>query len=126
MTKFDPPQRVFIVDDSADIRELFILLAELNGFTLDTAKNGKEALEKLADLDKEPTVVFVDLSMPIMGGAEFVRRFRDSGRGSSARIVIFSAREKESIPDPGRSLNWLAKPFNLTDVLKMINLTHLH
>ena len=120
------PKRVFIVDDSDDVRELFVLLAQLNGFILDSAKNGEEALTKLAMLEKEPTIVFVDLSMPVMGGAEFVRKVRESGLAPSARIVIFSAKEKGSEPKLDSALMWLAKPFNLADVLGVINLSHLH
>ena len=120
------PTRVFIVDDSADVRELFALLAQLNGFSLETAKNGQEALAKLAGLDQEPSVVFVDLNMPVMNGTEFLRRVHESGLAASSRIVIFSAREKGSMPNVDSSLTWLSKPFNLTDVLNIINLTRLH
>jgi DNA-binding response OmpR family regulator len=108
------------------VRELFALLAQLNDFVLDTAKNGEEALEKLAHLEKEPTIVFVDLNMPVMNGTEFVRKIREGGFASHARIVIFSARDKETVPGLDKSLMWLAKPFTLTDVLKVINLDSLH
>jgi len=122
----DGPKRVLVVDDSADIRELFTLLADLNGFILNTAKNGKEALEKLATLEQEPSIVFVDLSMPVMNGAEFVRRAGESGLATMSKMVIFSAREKGSVPNLDGSLLWLAKPFNLKDVLSAINLSNLH
>ncbi|MGZ3723277.1 MAG: response regulator [Bdellovibrionales bacterium] len=115
-----------IVDDSADVRDLFVVLAELNGFIVETARNGKEALEKLAQLNADPSIVFVDLNMPVMGGAEFVRRLKETGLASTSRIVIFSGREKETVPNLDASLMWLAKPFELSDVLKVINLPNLH
>jgi len=114
-------RRVFIVDDSADVHELFGLLADLHGFALDTARNGQEALDKLAKLEQAPSIVFVDFSMPIMNGSEFVRKVRESGLAMASKIVIFSAREKTSVPDLDKSLMWLSKPFNLADVLGAIN-----
>jgi DNA-binding response OmpR family regulator len=108
------------------VRELFVLLAQLNGFILDTAKNGEEGLAKLATLKEQPSIVFVDLNMPGMNGAEFVRQVRESGLAPTSKIVIFSAREKDSVPELDHSLMWLAKPFHLSDVLKVINLPDLH
>jgi CheY-like chemotaxis protein len=119
-------KRVFIVDDSADVRELFTLLAQLNGFILETAKNGEEALKKLASLETEPSIVFVDLNMPVMSGTEFLREVCERGLAASSHIVIFSATDKGSLACFDRSLTWLAKPFELEDVLKAINLPRLH
>lgn len=112
------------MDDSPDIRELFALLAQLNGFTLETSNNGQEALAKLASLEKAPSIVFVDLNMPVMNGAEFVQKIRERGLAPSSHIVIFSAKERGSEPNLDRSLIWLAKPFSLVDVLNIINLSY--
>jgi DNA-binding response OmpR family regulator len=119
-------QRVFIVDDSADIRELFGVLADLHGFILHTAKDGEEALEKLKGLKDEPSIVFVDFNMPLMNGNELVRKIREGGLASKSRIVFFSARERDTVLNLYPSLMWLAKPFNLSEVLKVINLSRLH
>jgi CheY-like chemotaxis protein len=97
------------------------LLAQLNGFILETAKNGEEALAKLASLENEPSIVFVDLNMPVMNGTEFLRKVRERGLATSSRIVIFSAGDKGSLSNLDQSLTWLAKPFDLADVLEAIN-----
>ncbi len=104
------------------------MLAELNGFVLETASNGEEALSKLANLDKDPSVVFVDLNMPIMTGSEFLREVRDRGLAPSSHIVILSASDKASLQnlDCGRSLTWLPKPFELAEVIKTIKVPRLH
>jgi CheY-like chemotaxis protein len=91
-----------------------------------TAKNGEDALVKLAELKEDPSVVFVDLNMPIMNGAEFLLRLKERGLATSSRIVIFTASEKQKISKLDNSLTWLSKPFNLVDVLKTINQARLH
>ena len=68
--------RVLIVDDHTlvrdGIRALLSLVSDVE--VVDEAENGKEALEKVREL--QPDVVLMDLSMPIMGGLEATRRIR--------------------------------------------------
>ena len=114
---------VFIVDDSEDIRDLFGLLAEQNGFVLECASDGVEGLAKLAKLKLDPAIVLVDLNMPSMGGSEFVRKVHENGLAQTSRIVILSAEERTSI-SMGRldkSIEWMKKPFRVADVMRVIN-----
>ena len=68
--------RVLIVDDHTlvrdGIRALLSLVSDVE--VVDEAENGKDALEKVREL--QPDVVLMDLSMPIMGGLEATRRIR--------------------------------------------------
>ena len=67
-----------IVDDDPDSRELLASLVEKAGYTVVTACDGNEALELLKTI--VPSVIFLDLQMPGMSGAEFrqaQRRDRD-------------------------------------------------
>ena len=73
-----PPVAALVIDDDEDARELLAAIISAAGFSVVTARDGREALEVLARMT--PAVIFVDLQMPIMTGAEFrqaQRRDRD-------------------------------------------------
>jgi len=74
--------KVLIVDDHKlvrdGIRSLLSLVADIE--VVGEAANGKEALEKVAEL--APDVVLMDLAMPIMGGLEATRRIRKEFKGT--------------------------------------------
>jgi CheY-like chemotaxis protein len=62
---------VLVVEDHADLREMLAVLLESEGFAVCTASNGVEALEELPRCN--PSVILLDLMMPIMSGDEFRR-----------------------------------------------------
>jgi CheY-like chemotaxis protein len=74
-----PPQvAALVIDDDEDARELLAAIISAAGFSVVTARDGREALELLQRI--RPGVIFVDLQMPVMTGAEFrevQRRDRD-------------------------------------------------
>lgn len=76
-----------MVEDSADIRELWFMWFTFSGFTVVAAANGRDALE-LVRRDP-PDVVLMDLSMPRMGGLEATRHLL--GQDPSIRIVLFTS-----------------------------------
>lgn len=62
---------ILIIEDDEGIRETLAELLGLSGFTVATAKNGKEGLALLAERDA-PCLILLDLMMPIMNGWEFL------------------------------------------------------
>ena len=67
---------VLVVEDHADLREMLAVLLEAEGYTVQTARNGAEAL-KCLDAE-QPSVILLDLMMPVMTGDEFrVRQLAD-------------------------------------------------
>src|SRR6478752_3124540 len=70
--------RILIVDDDESVREVFSLMLRQEGYEVDTAENGFDALLKLKDV-VIPEVIISDLNMPKMSGFEFLsvvrRRF---------------------------------------------------
>ena len=116
---------VLLVDDSADIRDLFTLLSEHSHFHLVTAEDGLDGLKKLVGMGVDPEIVFIDLTMPLMDGLEFLEKVRSLGLASTSRIVICSGLEKNLSGCPPNS-EWLAKPFEIKDVLRVIFQKKLH
>lgn len=62
---------ILVVDDDKYIRILLEAIFEEEGFAVDTASNGQEAVEKVAVF--QPTIVIMDFDMPIMNGVEATR-----------------------------------------------------
>ncbi|TZF88484.1 response regulator [Cognatilysobacter lacus] len=68
----DQGNAILIVEDNADIREVFRTLFELEGFDVHVAENGEDALHRLDDDHIEPFLILLDLSMPVMDGWSFL------------------------------------------------------
>lgn len=108
-------KRILVVDDDPSIRSLVAEVLEDEGFTVDLASNGAEALALLEG--SLPSVIVTDLMMPVMDGWEFVRTCRQDTGLSGVPIVVMSA--AHGLPDHAKHLGvraCLAKPFDL-DVL---------
>jgi CheY-like chemotaxis protein len=60
---------ILVVEDHADLRDMLAVLLETEGFTVQTAANGAEALKRLDEA--RPSVILLDLMMPVMTGDEF-------------------------------------------------------
>ena len=70
-TLLPPNPKTLIVDDSVPTRRIFRTILEELGFTVSEAANGKLALEKLEHEMEATTIIFSDISMPVMDGFEF-------------------------------------------------------
>jgi DNA-binding NtrC family response regulator len=69
------PRRVLVVDDAEGIRSYVASFLELRGFLVDTAEDGRRALE-LLEAGAAPDVVLLDVMMPVLDGLETLRRIR--------------------------------------------------
>lgn len=83
-------QRILIVEDNNDIREVLEESLRMEGLAVESSQNGKEALEKLEKTDV-PTLVFLDLMMPVMNGWQFLEAFKADKRFAKHRVVTISA-----------------------------------
>jgi CheY-like chemotaxis protein len=82
---------VLIVDDNDDVREVLAFMVSTAGYNVETAADGREALEKLRS--KLPCVVVLDLMMPEMDGQTF-RRAQLADENEAVReipVVCYSA-----------------------------------
>ena len=79
--------KILVVDDEEYICEILHEFLSLQGYQVDTAANGEDALKKYeADL---PDVVLLDIKMPGMGGVDILRRIKEID--SKPGIVMLSA-----------------------------------
>ncbi len=107
--------RILVVDDDAIIRETVAEALQLDGFSVETARNGAEALGIVRD--RPPSGIVLDLMMPIMTGWQFLERCRASHLCEDVPVVVMSAYSK--LPEEATTLGvngCITKPFDL-DVL---------
>jgi CheY-like chemotaxis protein len=107
---------ILVVEDDPDLLALVEMILSDAGYPVRTARDGRAALARVAE--EMPALVFLDMRMPGMNGWEFAREFR-ARYGRAAPIVVVTAAENargraEEIGAEG----WLAKPFELEDVLR--------
>lgn len=108
--------RILVVDDDRAVRESLRRSLTFNGYTVDTAGDGIEALEKI--VAERPDVAILDVMMPRLDGLEVCRRLRSTG--DDLPILVLTARdtvsERVSGLDAGAD-DYLPKPFALEELL---------
>jgi CheY-like chemotaxis protein len=109
-------ERVLVVDDELRVRNLVRLTLETGGFEVETAANGREALEKLAV--SEPDLVVLDLSMPGMDGGAVMDSMRN--RGIETPVLFLSAYGAEEARQLHHAEGALAKPFDPNELIEKV------
>lgn len=111
----DTPATVLVVDDEIQIRRFLRAGLELDGFTVQEAGNGAEALRSVTL--KPPDLVILDLGLPDMDGSDIVERLRS---WSSVPLIVLSVRsneaEKVRLLDLGAD-DYVVKPFGMAELL---------
>lgn len=112
---------ILVVDDSSDIQNIFSTIGELENCTIWPASNGAEALEMLGANREKPCAIFLDLTMPVMNGRDFLIELRRRFRDLDVPVVLMTA-INESVDDLPVE-HRLSKPFSygqLKEVLRTI------
>ncbi len=115
-------KRVLVVDDDESIRELVTMALVDEGYEAVGAANGEEALAALGGFD--PDLILLDTRMPIMSGAEFVAAYRRLPVRQVPLVLLTAAPDVEAMLERIPADAYLAKPFDLDDLLAVVE-THL-
>jgi CheY-like chemotaxis protein len=110
---------VFIVEDDVDTREMIGRFLELEGFAVETAANGRQALDRL-DAGARACVILLDLMMPVMDGWEFRRQQVSHAAFSKIPVIVFSAAGRERMRQVDAN-DYLAKPVDLDELLQRVS-----
>lgn len=85
--------QILVVDDEPDVRELFNITLKMAGHQTETAKDGVEAADKLAQ--RTPDLILLDLMMPRMDGFAFLSHVRKKHERDALRILVATAKVLE-------------------------------
>lgn len=84
-------KRILIVEDDDDIAKNLKKLLEAEGYAAETARNGKVALERLQSAPELPSLILLDLMMPVMDGFQFREQQEKNAQTAVIPIVIMTA-----------------------------------
>jgi two-component system response regulator MprA len=108
--------RILVVDDEPAVRDSLARSLRFQGYHVDTAEDGKQALAAVAG--DRPDAVILDVSMPVMDGLETCRELRADGE----RLPILMLTARDSVGDRVAGLDagaddYLVKPFAMQELM---------
>jgi two-component system chemotaxis response regulator CheY len=118
-----PGHGVLIVDDDQFIRKLIATtLEDVAEFDLHEAADGVEAIEVARRA--RPTLVFLDVDMPLMNGIETCRQLRADDESGDVTIVMLTAASGDNVESDAERAGadlFLTKPFSPLDLLRLVD-----
>ena len=120
MDKENKAKRILVVDDEEDLCEILRFNLETEGYDVDTASSGEEALDKdIAGYD----LILLDVMMGGISGFEVARRLRQDVATRSVPVVFLTAKGTENDKITGFNIgadDYISKPFSIREVLLRI------
>ncbi len=113
---------VLVVDDSTTMVLSLKATLTINGFEVETAGNGKEALDKLQS-GTRPNLILTDINMPVMGGMELIGKVRALPGLKFVPILTLTTEGEGAKRDEGKragATGWLVKPVSGNDLIAVI------
>lgn len=113
-----PNKNILIAEDDADIVELLSLYLTGEGYTVFSAENGLQALERITSTKID--LAILDIMMPEMNGYDVLKRIRES---HNFPVIMLSAKELDTDRILGLNLGadaYLTKPFNPLEVVAYV------
>lgn len=116
-----PVAQVLVVDDDAPIRDFVRATLEGEGYRVVTAENGSVALQLLSgEKPYQPDIILLDMRMPIVDGWQFAKVYREMPGKKVPIIVLTAATDPAKFAAQIKADNFLPKPFDLMDLLEMV------
>jgi CheY-like chemotaxis protein len=111
--------RILIVEDDGVLRTVLARLLTREGYTVLQARHGQEALEHLRADAAPPGLLLLDMSTPVMSGAELLNVLDSSPSWSCIPVIVLSR-----TPPPASQLSipraWLQKPMDPDRLLELV------
>jgi CheY-like chemotaxis protein len=108
---------ILVVDDERDIRSTVAEMLELEGYAVDEAANGADALDIVER--RAPDVILLDMRMPILDGWGFAAELRRRGKQIPI-VVMTAARDAARWADEIAANGALDKPFGFEDLMRAV------
>ena len=95
--------KVAIIEDDSAISQMYRIKFEAEGYTIETAENGKLGLALIEEM--KPDIVLLDLMMPEMNGDEMLQKMRKTTWGKDIKVIILTNMGESEAPDIIKDLN---------------------
>lgn len=116
MTPDQSTKRALVIDDDEHIRELLQTLLEIEGFEVDTLRDGIDAVE----LKKDYQVILLDMKMPIFDAGRLTDYWKLTDPGILRRVILLSGYSRLSSNRDLGTFASIAKPFDYRDLLRTV------
>ena len=110
---------VFIIEDDVDTREMLAKFLELEGYTVELASNGRQALDRFST-GVDACVILLDLMMPVMDGWEFRQHQSKDDRLKEIPTIVVSAAGRERMKQISADA-YLSKPVDMDELLSRVS-----
>jgi CheY-like chemotaxis protein len=114
--------RVLLIEDNPDSRDMLVAILRLDGFQVDVAEDGQQGLDAI--LAQRPDVALIDIGLPGLDGYEVARRVREKLSSSEVQLVALTgygqAKDREAALQAGFDEH-LVKPVNPEDVARVLS-----
>lgn len=106
--------KIAIIEDDQAISQMYRFKFEAEGYTVDTADNGKTGLELIKSLS--PDIILLDLMMPEMTGDAMLAKLRTLPWGKKVKVIILTNMGEQEVPDE-------VKKLGVSDIILKANMT---
>lgn len=113
---------VLLIEDDDDIRETLAAILEARGFDVVAARHGQDALERIRAGGARPSVILLDLLMPVMDGETFLQVQETDPLLADVPVIIVTAQLRTPAVIPPHVRAVYTKPVRLTDILEAVRL----
>lgn len=107
------PTRILVVDDDPNLTRSVTFILQKEGYQVDTATDGEEALKKMRLL--KPRLIFLDVMMPKKNGYEVCQEIRADSDLSDIYVIMLTAKGQERDKEKGLEMGadeFITKPFS--------------
>ena len=114
--------KILCVEDSRETQQMLTFVLAKAGYEVITADNGQQGLEKAKAW--KPALILVDMMMPQMSGAEFIRRLRADLASRDVPIIVLSAYDDKALIEEAREAGadgYLIKTIPIEELLQVID-----
>lgn len=119
----DSKTTVCIMDDNEDIREIYGMKFQREGFTVMAAKDGEEGMRLVRE--KKPDIILLDIQMPVLDGLGVLDALKADNELAKIPVIILSNVDNDitfqEVIESGRAQYYLVK--SITDAQKVVDIT---
>ena len=116
--------KVLIVEDDAEEMRLYEGAFQLNGYGVDKAHNGEEALQKLKLAEEKPAVIVLDLMMPNMNGFDVLKQLKANPELKNIPVAVLTnlaqSKDVEEVFKLGAAIHLVKSKFDPQQIVEKV------
>jgi len=115
---------ILVIEDDEDMNELVCAILDTAGYTMESAADGREGLEKA--IEKKPDLILLDIMLPEMDGIELCRKLTADEETRNIPVIMLTLKRELSVKLSSYiagAKRYITKPFGVEDLLSEVKNT---